>query len=101
VRRFAYRVDGFAALHAGDQQGQVTTKPLKYDGEELHMNYVVQDNGMLQVEVLDDTGKVLAKESLTGDQGDQALSWKPTSNSGVVTLRFTMKNADVYSFQFQ
>ena len=101
VRRFVYRVDGFAALHAGDQQGQVTTKPLKFAGKELHMNYVVQAGGMLQVEVLDDTDKVLAKESLTGDHIDETLSWKSTSNSGVVTLRFTMKNADVYSFKFQ
>lgn len=65
------------------------------------MNYVVQDGGMLQVEVLDDTGKVLAKESLTGDQVNQALAWIPLSDTGVVKLRFTMKNADVYSFQFQ
>ncbi|MEO2031783.1 MAG: hypothetical protein ABGZ35_06835 [Planctomycetaceae bacterium] len=103
VRRFSYRVDGFVALRAGSQGGQMLTRPLKYTGPELSLNRVVGEGGELLVEVLDQQGVVIgASIPLTGDAIDSAVDWQqaPVANQDVVRLRFTMKNADVYSLRF-
>jgi hypothetical protein len=104
VRRFAYRVDGFVALRGGEQGGQLTTKPMRYQGDRLLLNYVVQDGGSLVVEVVDETGTVVGKSRrLTGDAVDLPVAWEtaPPWGQGVVRLRFHLGNADLFSFRFQ
>tara|TARA_R110002096_G_scaffold413511_1_gene614378 strand:- start:343 stop:1719 length:1377 start_codon:yes stop_codon:yes gene_type:complete len=104
VRRFVYRVDGFVALHGGEEGGQVVTKPLRYTGKELLLNSVVPQDGSLKIEVLDEHGKVLGtSQPIVGDAIDRAVTWDrdPELSAGIVQLRFTMKNADVYSFRFK
>ncbi|MFT5853808.1 MAG: hypothetical protein ACI8XO_001049, partial [Verrucomicrobiales bacterium] len=51
VRRFVYRTDGFVALRAGAEGGQVTTRLLEYSGKKLLLNYVVRQGGTLSLEV--------------------------------------------------
>ncbi|QDS91568.1 hypothetical protein FF011L_02980 [Roseimaritima multifibrata] len=104
VRRFVYRVDGFVALRGGTDGGAVTTKPLRFTGERLLLNYVVRPGGTLTVEVLGESGEVTGKSKpLTGDAVDAPIAWEqaPDWTLGVAQLRFTMKNADVYSLRFQ
>lgn len=104
VRRFVYRVDGFVAMRSGDAGGRLTTRPLRYRGSSLQLNYVVQEGGSLHVEALDASGGVIGvSKPLTGDAIDATVVWeqKPNLTDGVVTLRFTMKNADIYSLRFQ
>jgi len=104
VRRFVYRVDGFVALRGGVRGGEVLTKPLRFKGQELLMNYVVRKGGSLTVEALDESGKVVGKSKpLTGDVIDGALAWetKPDFGQGVIQLSFKIKKADVFSIRFQ
>jgi hypothetical protein len=104
VRRFTYRVDGFVALRGGADGGQVTTKPLQFKGQQLLLNYVVKSGGMLKVEVLDKSGNVIGKsEPLNGDAVDAPVSWtqQPNLSNGAASLRFHLKNADVYSLRFK
>ncbi|MEO2013564.1 MAG: hypothetical protein ABGZ53_04260 [Fuerstiella sp.] len=104
VRRFVYRVDGFVALRGGADGGQVTTKPLQYKGQQLLLNYVVKAGGELTVEVLNDAGDVIGKsKTLNGDAVDGPVVWerKPALGQGTVQLRFTIRNADVYSLRFK
>lgn len=104
VRRFVYRIDGFVALRGGEDGGQVTTKPLRYKGEQLHLNYVVRDGGALGIEALNEAGEVIGKtQSLRGDSVDAPVVWSqdPQLDEGVVSLRFTFKDADVFSFRFE
>ena len=103
VRRFVYRVDGFVALRGGADGGQVTTKPLRYKGKQLLMNYVVRPGGMLTIEALNEVGEVIGKsQPLSGDAVDAPVAWQhgPKLGQGVVQLRFTLKNADVFSLRF-
>jgi hypothetical protein len=103
VRRFVYRVDGFVALRAGTKGGQVTTKPLRYSGKQLLINYVTKKGGTLTIEAITEAGKVIGKSKpLTGDAVDHPVEWQqaPKLNQGVVQLRFNMQNADVYSLRF-
>ena len=104
VRRFVYRVDGFVALRGGADGGQVTTKPLRYKGQKLLLNYVVRDGGTLMIEALDKAGQVIGKSPpLSGDAVDAMVAWEqdPKFREGVVQLRFTLKNADVFSLRFK
>jgi len=104
VRRFVYRIDGFVALRGGSQGGVVTTKPLEYKGSKLLLNYKVAQDGELIVEAVDEKGKVIGKSKpITGDAVDAPVAWEqdPQFKSGQVTLRFHIKNADVYSLRFQ
>ncbi len=103
VRRFVYRVDGFVALRGGDEGGQVTTKPLRYAGKRLLLNFVVRPGGKLTIEALDEQGAVRGESRpLAGDSVRSPVIWQqdPELSEGVVQLRFTLKNADVFSFQF-
>jgi len=104
VRRFVYRVDGFVALRGGADGGSVTTKPLQTGGDELKLNYVARENGRVVVEVLDETGEVIGKsQPLTGDEIDSAVRWQqqPGPNKDSIRLRFTIRNADLYSMRFE
>ena len=104
VRRFVYRVDGFVALRGGADGGQATTKPLRFSGQNLLLNYVVKPGGMLTVEVLDKSGAVVGRSHpLVGDAVDARVSWEnlPDVDNSTAKLRFNIQNADVYSFRFE
>ncbi|MDA1230287.1 MAG: hypothetical protein O2856_05895, partial [Planctomycetota bacterium] len=103
VRRFVYRVDGFVALRGGAEGGQMMTKPLRYKGRRLLLNYVVRTGGTLTVEALDQAGNTIGKSRpLSGDAVDAAVVWEqtPEFSEGVAQLRFALKNADVFSLRF-
>ncbi|HZZ42476.1 MAG TPA: hypothetical protein VFE58_06035 [Tepidisphaeraceae bacterium] len=108
-----WRRDGWVSLtnaSTGDtgNPGQVTTKPIRFDGKSLHVNAVVREAGMIKVEVLDGDGKAMpgltAEDSVAigGDQLDAVVKWKGKGMSDLgekaVRLRFLMVNADLYSF---
>lgn len=111
VRRFAYRVDGFVALHGGAEGGSLTTKPLRFSGDKLRLNFVTRDGGTVRVELQDAGGKPLEGFSLAdcqplqGDAVEQAVQWRETSVKSLagqaVRLHFEVRNADLYAFQFQ
>jgi len=103
VRRFVYRVDGFVALRGGVDGGQVTTKPLRYRGQRLLLNYIVRPGGSVMVEALNEPGDVIGKsKQLSDDAVDAPVAWEqePGLARGVIQLRFTLKNADVFSLRF-
>jgi len=103
LRRFVYRVDGFVALRGGSEGGQATTRTLRYTGRRLLLNYVVRPGGTLTIEAFDAVGKSLGQSKpLSGDAVDAPVAWvrDPQFNQGLVQLRFTLKNADVYSLRF-
>lgn len=58
----------------------------------------------LAIEFLNESGKVTGKSKpLTGDAVDTPVEWEqsPDFTRGVTQLRFSIKNADMYSFRFQ
>ena len=102
------RRDGFASMDAGDVQGSLTTKLLKFSGANLFVNLESQRGG-LQVEVVDEQGKVIEEFSrdkclpLVGDSAKVMVRWRGgkdlSSLAGKpVRLRFYLTKGSLYSF---
>ena len=111
VRRYTLRLDGFVSLQAPMSGGELITKPLKFAGSQLAMNFATSAAGSVQVEVQDADGKPIPSfaladcDELFGDSIDRTVSWNSSADvsklSGkTVRLRFVLKDADVYAFQF-
>ncbi|MCH8217236.1 MAG: hypothetical protein IH892_10745 [Planctomycetes bacterium] len=112
VRRFTYRVDGFVSAHAGEQAGDIVTKPITFYGKRLTVNFATSTGGKIQIELQDVNGKPLKQLSLNdcrplqGDAVDQTVRWGKSADVGSwagkpVRLHFRLTNADLYSFRFQ
>lgn len=103
------RLDGFAAIEAGDEPGTLTTKPLVLTGTHLVINAECGEDGHVVVEILDHAGKPLPDFSLdradriTGDSVRALSTWKANPDIGKLNgrplkLRFHLRNARLYSF---
>ena len=110
VRRFVYRVDGFVAVHA-ENDGQLLTKPFRFSGKELAVNFVTANRGQLRIELQDADGQPLDGyrlrdcQPLRGDSIEQPVAWKNGSDVSklagrTIRLRFHLQNADLFSFRF-
>lgn len=102
VRRFTYRVDGFVALRAANEVGHVLSRPIRYSGELLQLNYRVQSGGHLKVEFLDlSNNPVGVSKTLTGDEIDGTVAWEasPMNHNGTIRMKFTFKKTDLYSMR--
>ncbi|MHB1034282.1 MAG: hypothetical protein ACYC35_04805 [Pirellulales bacterium] len=110
-RRFTLRTDGFASVHAGADAGEMVTRPLRFSGRELSVNYSTSAGGTLRVELQDADRRPLAGftlaecRNLVGDAIEQTVSWakvgKLSALAGTpVRLRFVLQDADLYSIRF-
>lgn len=107
LQRYTLRVDGFASVHADYSEGEMVTKPLRFTGRELVLNFSTSAAGSLHVDVLDAAGQVLAHGALmVGDAIGRPVTWNEPAGLSelagrVVRLRFRLKDADLYSLQFR
>ena len=106
LRRFTYRVDGFVSIRADNAGGDVLTKPLTFSGKTLKLNFATQTGGQIHVRLESSSGVMLAQSAaLTGDEIAYPVRWQGMADLSAlqgqtVQLRFSMKNADLYSIQF-
>lgn len=110
-RRYTIRLDGFVSLHAPLAGGEFTSKPLRFSGKKLEINYATSAAGSVRIEIQDAEGEPLPAFSLDdclehyGDSVNQTVAWKSGADVSAlagkdVRLRIVMKDADLYSFQF-
>ncbi len=106
LRRYAVRMDGFFSWRAGFSGGKVVTKPVTVAGDTLTVNFATSSLGAVRVRILDeDENPIEGYDSGNhfGDSLDRPFEFdKPLSALAgkPVRLEFTMKDADLYSFQF-
>ena len=109
--RYTLRTDGFISVRAGATVGELITKPVRFSGSKLEVNYSCSAAGGLRVEIQDAKGQALAgftladANELIGDSISQRVQWKNNPDLGklagrTVRLRFSMLEADLFSFQF-
>ena len=111
LRRYTIRLDGFVSLHASLAGGELTTKPLKFAGRRLSLNYATSAAGHVRIELQDATGKPLPgftladADELYGDTVHQPVTWKTQADISQlagqeVRVRFVLRDADLFAFQF-
>jgi hypothetical protein len=98
------RRDGFISMSAGEDAGYLITKPFDLEGDNLYVNVdAPAPDGELRVDVLNSDGEtILTSRPLTGDFTSLEVGWhdgnlKDARGRGRI-LRFSMRNADLFSF---
>ena len=111
LERLTFRTDGIVSVHAGYQPGELVTKPITFEGNRLELNLSTSAAGGVFVELQDASGKPILGftlkdcRELNTDDLAREVAWKNGSDvsslSGKpVRLRFRLKDADLYAFQF-
>ena len=106
LRRYVLRLDGFASVHAGYAGGEFTTRPLRFRGSKLELNFATSAAGSVRVEILDTGGAVLAESvEMAGDEIAHEVAWKAGASVGGLTdrpvrVRCMLKDADLYALRF-
>jgi hypothetical protein len=110
--RILCRTDGLTSLHASYAGGEMITRPFTFQGDSLDMNFATSAAGHVLVSMLDEDGVEIPGVGiedggrLYGDSISHAVKWKHGASVAAlqgrcVRLRFEMRDADVYSFQFR
>jgi len=108
---YVLRLDGFISVHAGYKEGEFITKPLKFAGDQLELNYSTSGAGRIRVEIQDDQCRPIPgytledSDAIYGDDISRIVTWNDSSDVGelvgrTVRLRFVMNEADIYSLRF-
>lgn len=109
LRRFEYRVDGFVSIGCDNQLGELKTRPLRFTGGSLRLNYKAKSGGSVRVQVEELDGRAfpgLALQDCQPLQGDETAGIALTASQlnavrgKPCRLRFELKAANLYSFQF-
>ena len=110
LRRYAIRIDGFVSVAAPLSGGELLTRPLVFEGARLELNYSTSAAGSVRVEIQDAVGHPIPgftladNAELYGDSLRQTVHWKSADVGALsgkpVRLRFELRDADLYSFQF-
>ncbi|MDP6720143.1 MAG: hypothetical protein QGF59_15895, partial [Pirellulaceae bacterium] len=102
------RADGFVSLTAGEEAGQLVTRPLVVTGKRLLLNVAVHDAGEARVEVLDEQQQAIPGFQLSnsipnqGQSIEQPAAWRGDAKWEQLTgkrvrLRIRLRNADLYA----
>ncbi len=112
LHRYSLRIDGFSALTAPYSGGEMITKPFKFSGSELEINYSTSAAGEMRFELQDQDGNPIPGYSIgdcqriVGNEISRVVRWEKGADLGslitkIVRLRVQMKDADLYSIRFK
>ena len=103
-RRYTLRLDGFFSWYGAYKGGEILTKSIKIDGEQMQVNFASSAIGGMKVRICDVDGNFLdGYESyvMFGDSVERPVEFeKPLSElkGKSVKLHFTLKDTHLYSF---
>lgn len=109
--RYTLRTDGFISVRAGATEGELLTRPIRFSGSRLEINYSTSAAGSIRIEIQDAKGREIpgftlaAARELVGDKIAQRVEWKNNPDlaklAGTpIRLRFSLLECDLYSFKF-
>jgi len=112
LRRYTLRLDGFVSAHAPRAGGALLTKPFRFRGKHLALNFATSAIGSVRVEVQTEDGRPVPGftlddcEPIFGDTVERVIGWRGGSDvsslaSRPVRLRFVLSDADLFAFQFK
>ncbi|MBN80683.1 MAG: hypothetical protein CMJ70_11140 [Planctomycetaceae bacterium] len=111
VRRYTLRTDGFVSASASAQGGEFVTRPFVFQGGNLTINFESSAAAGIRVELQAADGTAIPGSALEdcpeifGDSIRHTVRWKRGGDVRAlqghpVRLRFSLRDADLYSFQF-
>ena len=111
ISRVIQRLDGFVSADAAYEGGELTTVPVVFSGKRLEVNVNASVAGSMQVEILDAGGKPVPgftladADAIKGNWIAKAVTWRGKDDVSAlagkpVQLRFVMRDAKLYAFQF-
>ena len=112
IGRLVLRRDGLVSVQADYTGGEFVTPPLTFEGERLVLNLDTSAVGQVLVEILDENSNPLPKFTLkdcdeiyTTNEINRTVTWNGESSLAgliprIIRLRFMMRDADLYAFQF-
>lgn len=111
MSRVTLRMDGFMSYDAGDEEGVLTTVPLLFSGSRLSLNVCTVQGGQASVELLTEEGEPVpgfsakSADAIKGDFLAKRVTWRRRSDLSAlrgkpVRLRFHLRRAKLYAFQF-
>jgi len=112
LRRYTLRLDGFVSASAPMAGGELVTKPIRFSGQRLTLNFASSAAGGIQVELQDSTGRPLPGFTIAdcppifGDTLERPVIWTGGADlralvGRAVRIRFVLRDADLYSYQFK
>jgi hypothetical protein len=97
------RRDGFASVDADAKGGALTTRPVVFKGSHLFVNVNVP-NGELRVEVLDESGSIVAaSKQFSVDKTKHLVAWEGAPDLAAIAgkavrFRFHLSHGQLYAF---
>lgn len=110
LARYSLRLDGFSSLHAPYAGGEMVTKPLRFTGRQLELNYATSAAGFVRAELQTAAGEPLPGfrledcGELIGDRISRQVTFAGGQLNRIVEpvrLRLRLKDAEVFSFRFR
>ncbi len=107
-----FRIDGSMSVNAPCVGGQLSLKPLRFQGATLRLNFATAAAGSIRVQIEDFNGLPIQGYALedcgeiSGDALDRQVQWKHGADISalvgkLVRIRFALSDADLYSFRFE
>ena len=111
LRRYSMRLDGFVSVNAPLSGGELVTRPIRFSGNQLRLNFASSAAGDVRVEIQDADGSPIDGfvlddcEPVFGDALDRIVTWSGGGDVSelagrAVRLRFALRDADLYAFRF-
>jgi len=112
LRRYTLRLDGFVSASAKLSGGTVVTKPLRFSGDRLFLNFSTSAGGEVKVGIEYADGVPVEGfgvddcPAIFGDSVDRPVEWAgdaklSTLKGKSLRFRFQLRDADLFSFQFR
>ena len=87
----------FLSLYADEDGGSFTTKPLRFETDDIYLNYSTSAYGYIKVTILDDCGSVLfVSDEIYGNELSHKLSVEGLAGK-TGTMRIELKEAHLYA----
>ena len=112
LRRYVTRLDGLASANATYSGGELLTKPFRFYGRQLQLNFATSAAGGIRVEIQDEQRQPMpgfdleSCQELIGNQIERSVRWEQGNDVGqlagkTIRLRVVLHDADLYSLRFR
>ena len=106
LARYAIRLDGFFSWRCDYEPGVVLTRPIRFEGNALSINFATSAAGYVRIRLLDADGAPIEgydSGCLFGNSVDRTVDFSEALEKLAgkeVRMEISMRDADLYSFRF-